>query len=332
MGIGKRILLLGVVLLAACDKGPQPETALPTATPRVSPAASQWLQAQDQRLLSEVQQHGQLLLINIQQLLAEPSATHLEAARHSFLELYQHFHESRAAVQCRNLQVPELRSVIARLDPLPILPGFVDSLALWPDSGLVNDDTLPITQESLLDEQGAGLAEETSLGLQVIGFLLDGDPAAPHQLEHFDTRLHNLQDTSHATTERRRSYLLLASQQWLHDFASVRDASVDFSTGRDCPLAALRLAVDQQLTINALNNLDDVQDSYFPTRYRELALKGGSQGLARYFAQENPWQTWMQEQPTTSAIFEEVLAAWAQLTKEESAENWQAFNELLNRL
>ena len=161
----------------------------------------------------------EVLSTNIDSFLAAPTQPLLnenqQALQHC-LDLYIPVHtlvksDSNQALQ--TLTAPLTASVYSA----PILPGYVDYLLQYPTSGIVNDITLALSEQSLRDQQGLTDSGEVSIGFEVIAFILMGEQRynqslAPRPAIDFEE--------SHA--DRRRQYLTLAVTLLKQDLTSLQ--------------------------------------------------------------------------------------------------------------
>lgn len=69
----------------------------------------------------------------------------------------------------------QLNSLNYALNYWPILPGYIDAVGNYPDSGIVHDVNVTITPESLRQVHGQFDLSEVSLGFHVLEFLLWGE-------------------------------------------------------------------------------------------------------------------------------------------------------------
>lgn len=177
-------LLLGLALLAACEREPPPATPLPAPEPEQAlPALDTplntrelWLSGAD--YWEAAAAAAAELNTAIAQLLARPDGDSLTAARRAW-------HRAHAATAaCTPLARlasghPDLFAKLAgawfQIDTRPIAPGYVDAIEGYPDSGVVHDTTLTINHTSLREQHGLSSEYEAILGLHVLEFLLWGE-------------------------------------------------------------------------------------------------------------------------------------------------------------
>lgn len=99
-----------------------------------------------------------------------------------------------------------------------ILP-FLDSTSWYPFGGILGDQTVPLTEESLRFEHQVYNLEELALGIGAIRLLLEGDADNPKDWQDFaETPDHPI------LAERRRRYLQLVSQLLVQDLGQFSQA------------------------------------------------------------------------------------------------------------
>lgn len=172
------------------------------------------------------------LLFNdsIKHFLAAPNAANLEAAQQKWQENYALFNDTSPFVILTDNA--EQHSYI---DSWPILPGYIDAISGFPNSGIVNDVTLELNEETLRQQHGLTFSGEVSTGFHAIEFMLWGEtPTADNSespkeageenqtrsLKRFTPVKHWAQtelDVSQHSNNRRRKYLALASRLLLKD-------------------------------------------------------------------------------------------------------------------
>lgn len=193
--------LLPCLLLAACG---QPEPAKPTRTTAPVAAKTALLPAAATAQLAQLNSQLQTLAQAAQTLTQAPTEANLSAAQTAWQTTYTSFNHSLDWLlgNARNQAL-----ITQRIDPLPIQPGYVDALKLWPDSGLVNDPTVTLDAATLVQQNQPTDDTEASLGFQVVQFLLWGSAELPRKASDF-------------TLARRARYLTLVTQQLTQDVQS----------------------------------------------------------------------------------------------------------------
>lgn len=271
------------MLMAGCDQAPEP------AHPPASAESAPWHAEQEvlsQQLTEESQQRFRRLSVSangfgdaVDGLLQDPTDARLATARQAWSHLYQSFNESFVPLACRASQSPADQARLRRTDVFPILPGYVDGLADWPDSGIVHDPVLPLTREALLEQQGATQEGEASVGFQVVHFLLHGEPGAPRTAEAFqaETELAEGQagELEDQPKHRRREYLRTASALLVEDLTLLSrtdDAAVTVSV--PCPVGALQRLVARLIRLDGLGGHTEVHQEYLAADARATAIAG----------------------------------------------------------
>ena len=113
--------------------------------------------------------------------LFDPNLDNLDAAQRVWLSAHQSFLEANFYVSATKPGMPSAASGSAgqlphMIDAWPMQEGFLDSLQLYPTSGIINDLTLSIDEQTLRNQHGITAAEEVSLGFHAIEFLLWARP------------------------------------------------------------------------------------------------------------------------------------------------------------
>lgn len=108
---------------------------------------------------------------SVQTYLMTPDRQAQAAAQSAWLRLHRHWHALEPWWQ--SSLAPARRS---RVHAWPLLPGYLDDIPEYPDSGLVHDLSLPLTAVSLRQQHQQFDAEEVVLGLHAIEFLLWQSP------------------------------------------------------------------------------------------------------------------------------------------------------------
>ena len=191
-----RIVVTGLTLLVllGCDSQPDATSgsqnlAVPTSVnsasldPSLAPAVSELTTLYLEQVQSDFQNASQrinVLATRIVELLATPSQSSLSAARSAWLQahvsyeataLHRRFVESIANDDIE-LRLFELEY---QLNHWPILPGYLDAVSGFGESGLVFDTTVPLTAESLQELHGQFELNEATTGFHVLEFLLWGE-------------------------------------------------------------------------------------------------------------------------------------------------------------
>ena len=216
-------------------------------------------------------------------------------------------HGPGGVLACRAAESAELATILQRIDPFPILPGYIDGLQQWPDSGIVNDVSLPLSRESLLGQQGVSVQEEISVGFQVIGFLLFGEPEAPRTVAALSAVTEVPEGSQLTVAEqpenRRRAYLSLASALLVEDLLMLSaNAEQVPSVGPACPVDALRRATERMIRVTGMEDRQSVAGEYYPAQARTIALGGLQQSMAPWLAQDSALRSWLIESGVQAAL------------------------------
>lgn len=186
------ITLLSVVILSACKPSPssekKQETTNATAAsveisistdPELATLFANQLWQQGLNALEVVQAESKLLQNSVKELLAEPNDTTLSAAHAQWARTFLLYQELLPFLFIEHASLtPFLAEWRFTLAAWPLQPGYLDSYDIYIQSGITNDITLPITLGSLRKQNGLTDAEEVTLGLYAIEYLLWGDKQA----------------------------------------------------------------------------------------------------------------------------------------------------------
>lgn len=298
-----------LLLLQACDQ-PADTVETPTAADSQESVSADapWL-APEQALNTFLQEQGQQKLRRlsvsatgfgdaINGLLNDTTDERLATAQLAWLRLYQSFNESFVILSCRAAQTPADIARIRRADSFPILPGYIDSLEEWPDSGIVNDTALALTREALLAQQEATLEGEVSVGFQVLHFLLNGDPAQPRTPADL-TAVLTLTDDDIGTLDdqprnRRRQYLQLASDLLIEDLSLLaRDHGTPEHVDNNCPTSPLRDTVARLIQLDGLRDNQAVSQEYMADKVRNTAASTLHKGLVPWLEKDSALRPWL---------------------------------------
>lgn len=300
-------LLLLQLLLQACDQtsAPAPSAVVPDNANEVSA----WV-VPEQELNALLQNEGQQKLRRlsvgatgfgdaINGLLTDTTEERLTTAQQAWARLYQSFNESFVILMCRAVQNPADIARVERADSFPILPGYIDSLKEWPDSGIVNDTALPLSREGLLAQQEATLEGEVSVGFQVLHFLLNGAPDQQRspleltaQTELTDENIGTLEDQPN---NRRRHYLQLASDLLIEDLTLLaRDDGMPHQVDRNCPVSPLRDTVARLIQLDGLRDNHQVNQEYMAEDVRAAANNTLQGSLTPWLKTDSPLYPWLE--------------------------------------
>lgn len=68
--------------------------------------------------------------------------------------------------------VGKTNDLMYRIDAWPVAEGFLDSIPGYPQTGIINDNTISIDATTLINEHGITAAEEVSLGLHALEYFV----------------------------------------------------------------------------------------------------------------------------------------------------------------
>ena len=296
------------LLLVACEPAPSPETApeLDVRAPGSEALEALLVQEQTDRL-RRVAASSRVFADAVEGLLGDPVDERLQTAREGWSQLYRSFNEAVVVLACRAATSPELAQALQRVDLFPIMPGYIDGLADWPDSGIVNDVSLPLSRESLLAQQGGTAQEEISLGFQVVAFLLYGEPAQPRTVADLTTVTEVAEDNPLSVEEqpqnRRREYLAIATRVLVDDLLALSaQPEAVMPLGAACPVDALRRTTERLIRVSGLRDREAVGGEYFAGHSRAIALAGLGQALQPWLEEASPLRPWLAGAGVQSAL------------------------------
>jgi hypothetical protein len=298
-------LLMAVVVMVGCEPSAPPSSSHGEVPVRATVSAAERavtdLQKREQQeKLRRLSASAGVFQDAVDGLLTDPQDERLATAREAWTQLYRSFNEAVVVLVCRAADDAQMAQVLQRVDTFPILPGYIDGLTLWPDSGIVHDVSLPLTRESLLAQQGVTAAEETSLGFQVVAFLLYGEPAHPRQPLDLTEVTEVADDAPLSVADqpenRRRRYLALATSLLVEDLQNLTAEPERLpAIGRQCPTDALRRTAERMIRATGLQDHDQVEGDYFAAHSRTVALAGLAQALAPWLRDDSPFRQWLAE-------------------------------------
>lgn len=302
--------LLVLLVLTGCDQSPEPanDATLHASDRSDAKIAVEVLLRQEKvERLRRLSASSRVFQDAINGVLGDPVDERLNTAREAWGQLYRSFNEAVVVLACRAAESAELATILQRIDPFPILPGYIDGLQQWPDSGIVNDVSLPLSRESLLGQQGVSVQEEISVGFQVIGFLLFGEPEAPRTVAALSAVTEVPEGSQLTVAEqpenRRRAYLSLASALLVEDLLMLSaNAEQVPSVGPACPVDALRRATERMIRVTGMEDRQSVAGEYYPAQARTIALGGLQQSMAPWLAQDSALRSWLIESGVQAAL------------------------------
>ncbi len=191
----------------------------------------------------------------------------------------------------RALEDPARFSTLSRIDSIPIMPGFVDGLAQWPDSGIVNDPTVSLDGQSLLAQHDVTAQGEASVGFQVVEFLLSGEPLQPRTLADFVDPVRDIGAPGLPVAElpqhRRRQYLTVAVEILVADIRAVLDDLPGRSFDMQQAINAAVKTLERIALVESLAESDDPVQTYLAPEAQALALVAVRESLS-YWQMTDP--------------------------------------------
>lgn len=172
--------------------------------------------------LQDFQHYCQQLAAATAAFLADNNSETLQQLQASWIDANNHWHSSRFYIASA-AQYPQrlaaINQTLASIFSGPISPGYLDSIEGYPNSGLVNDITVPIDEKSIRNQHQRFDLEEAATGLQVLEFFLwqrqpanfDRPPAASQ------SQILAGIGTEHMPLQRRRQLLSLLVKMLLND-------------------------------------------------------------------------------------------------------------------
>lgn len=208
---------LGVIAMAfGC--GATPDSQTHDFSMLVSAYADQAYASYSAALIS-----SEAFALAVDELIAEPSAARLEAARTVWLATREPSGGLAVLLSCPAAMTPWR----ARVHAWPIDERVIDYVEGAPASGIINDVAgVPIVDApTLLALHQRGAPEHVTVGEHAIEFVLWGqdlDPAGPGARPHGDFRIGPTATARNAM--RRGAYLRAATAQWLADLRLMRES------------------------------------------------------------------------------------------------------------
>ena len=245
-------LVVTGALLASCSNDEQPNTessANGVAIGEPSPALDPSLYAPIRNILI-----GYLNQIDIDynalgteftsfenqvaEFLESPQTSSMNSVRSGWLSAHSSYelttlHRYFAEQILSEEEVLALYQFYYQINHWPILPGYVDYVGTYSNSGIVNDITVNIDIPTLREQHGAFDLAEASLGFHVLEFLIWGEnlkrqaerPASDYFVitELNASEIEGGFELDQLSNNRRRQMLLLNTQALLSDFNSSRE-------------------------------------------------------------------------------------------------------------
>ena len=245
-------LVVTGALLASCSNDEQPNTessANGVAIGEPSPALDPSLYAPIRNILigylNQIDTDNNTLATELTSLenqvaefLESPQASSMNSVRSGWLSAHSSYelttlHRYFAEQILSEEEVLALYQFYYQINHWPILPGYVDYVGTYSNSGIVNDITVNIDIPTLREQHGAFDLAEASLGFHVLEFLIWGEnlkrqaerPASDYFVitELNASEIEGGFELDQLSNNRRRQMLVLNTQALLSDFNSSRE-------------------------------------------------------------------------------------------------------------
>lgn len=172
------------------------------------------------------------LLNEVSILLSQTDSNSLENVKRAWLNAYMAYEQTTVhryfALQAFNDQ-ENLQLVLLQyqINHWPIIPGYIDYVSGYPDSGIVSDINVELSSEGLREQHGFFAISEATLGFHVLEFLLWGANEEPRPVSDYlaveelsPSQLESGYTLEQLSNNRRRELLSLVSTSLLEDFQS----------------------------------------------------------------------------------------------------------------
>ncbi|GEM_PF-2276525 len=311
-----RLTVLSVMLLLMLVGCEQPAEEEPepapdqTQTTAADAALARWYQehAREQRQTLEIR--ARTFREAISGLLTEPREARLKTARETWRGLHEGFHQAFVPLRITVRHDPGLKERLERSNPAPIFPGYIDGLSQWPDSGIVHDRTVELSRAALLEQQGATAEGEASVGLQVVHFLLHGEPQQPRTAGAFrvlgKVPEHRVVPPDWLPEQRRRDYLRVATHLLTEDLTTLAGAQTSAPTATAL-VDTLRALVQRLIRLEGLTGSDDVAGEYMASATRTQAVETLFETLRDWLAADTPFMKLLGRRDLDASALREQL-------------------------
>ena len=280
--------LLALVLTLSCENKQEAtnqnsnEAKALVYSPKRLEQASSRLQADAETALKTISEEYKKLETSIKHFLETPNKETKIAVQANWIAFAitkrKYFYPAQLTLAAPTQFEPR-GNLYYQISAFPILPGFIDSFGEYTFSGLVNDISLPINRESIINQHGATDTEEVILGIYAMEYLLFGEALTRKhedffQIDHISDEQKELGLTStlEIPNNRRRKLLLLQLEilsenlkslttQWSSKETALRGwKKLDEANQVELAKQSLKNAITQLLIeiveINKLNKID----------------------------------------------------------------------------
>ncbi|GJM11748.1 MAG: hypothetical protein DHS20C12_01510 [Pseudohongiella sp.] len=243
-------LLFATIALASCsnDETESPRVELETnATPSTFELLNPELSASAKEIaldyvdqisidLSQASIEIAGLQSTIRTLISEPSVDSLENSREAWLDAHTAY-ELTALHRYFATQLIEEQAGLAllqiqyQINHWPIVPGYIDYVEGYPDSGIVHDINVNLDDDSVREQHGSFDVSEATLGFHVIEFLLWGDSSdsVPRPLTDYQAveqlspqEIESGYTLQQLSKNRRRALLPIIADALVEDYAALQ--------------------------------------------------------------------------------------------------------------
>ena len=244
------IAILAAILLVGCREN-APESQSVDALKKTTPSTFELLNPQlsasakeitldyVEQIESDLNQAGIEIgkfQSSIATLIDQPSSESMSGARQAWLNAHSAYERTtlhryfatQLLKEQNNLALMQLQYQISHW---PIIPGYIDYVDGYPDSGIVHDINLNLDRDSLREQHGFFDVSEVTLGFHVIEFLLWGNdtdsahrPVADYRSveELSQEELENGYTLERLSNNRRRLFLTVVTDILVEDFRALQ--------------------------------------------------------------------------------------------------------------
>jgi len=265
------LVLMTTYSMSSCDKQAAPKAssqALETSKAKQTINASQdlhhlFLDAARQSF-EQLLNRAMVLSETVTHFTRQPTQKNLVSAqlawkqthdRYITTQLFRHIDLTHPQLDLSQSSPKVIHPIDIRLDQHPMIPGYLDAVAGYANSGLIYSE-LPISAEILNTEHQFSDTGYVAIGFHALKFMLDGDPAfdSPHS-SRFASLTENKQNSSAPPRpeERRSRYLLLLVDMIIEDLKRLLLAWSSEDGFYTQTLLAMDQKQSERLILNALN-------------------------------------------------------------------------------